>query len=179
MVAKPNSIALRIAMVAAGEADLLATIRWGNEWDIAAAVLLASEAGAAVSDAFGRGARFNTPDAHRRSVCSPPHPASMPRRSSDWRTARTKRSASPEARQGRVATAMSAVDGTGSNRPAPVRAPIDFVDHLPSGRWGRARPNCLAQPESSRATCRTACRDRAPSFERIVAASSLSIRGSR
>ncbi|MFS2155661.1 hypothetical protein, partial [Rhizobium sp. Rhizsp42] len=27
MVAKPNSIALRIAMVAAGEADLLATIR--------------------------------------------------------------------------------------------------------------------------------------------------------
>ena len=37
-VAKPNSIALRIAMVAAGEADLLATLRWGFEWDIAAAV---------------------------------------------------------------------------------------------------------------------------------------------
>jgi myo-inositol-1(or 4)-monophosphatase len=61
MVAKPNSIALRIAMVAAGEADLLATIRWGNEWDIAAAVLLAREAGAAVSDAFGRPLDFNTP----------------------------------------------------------------------------------------------------------------------
>ena len=45
-VAKPNSIALRIAMVAAGEADLLATIRWGHEWDIAAAVLIAREAGA-------------------------------------------------------------------------------------------------------------------------------------
>ena len=28
-VAKPNSIALRIAMVAAGEADLVATLRWG------------------------------------------------------------------------------------------------------------------------------------------------------
>jgi myo-inositol-1(or 4)-monophosphatase len=63
MVAKPNSIALRIAMVAAGEADLLATIRWGNEWDIAAAVVLAREAGAAVSDAFGRPLDFNTPTA--------------------------------------------------------------------------------------------------------------------
>ena len=30
MVAKPNSIALRIAMVAAGEADLVATLRWGS-----------------------------------------------------------------------------------------------------------------------------------------------------
>ncbi len=36
-VFKPNSIALRIAMVAADEADLVATLRWGNEWDIAAA----------------------------------------------------------------------------------------------------------------------------------------------
>ncbi|WP_448662170.1 3'(2'),5'-bisphosphate nucleotidase CysQ [Sphingomonas sp. CJ20] len=61
-VPKPNSIALRIAMVAAGEADLLATIRWGNEWDIAAAVLIAREAGAAVTDAFGDPLRFNTPD---------------------------------------------------------------------------------------------------------------------
>nr|WP_208411753.1 3'(2'),5'-bisphosphate nucleotidase CysQ [Sphingomonas naasensis] len=68
MVAKPNSIALRIAMVAAGEADLLATIRWGNEWDIAAAVLLAGEAGAAVSDAFGRPLAFNTPDAQAFGV---------------------------------------------------------------------------------------------------------------
>jgi myo-inositol-1(or 4)-monophosphatase len=68
MVAKPNSIALRIAMVAAGEADLLATIRWGNEWDIAAAVLLAREAGATVSDAFGRPLGFNTPTAEAFGV---------------------------------------------------------------------------------------------------------------
>lgn len=68
MVAKPNSIALRIAMVAAGEADLLATIRWGNEWDIAAAVLLAEEAGARVSDAFGDPLAFNTPDAQAFGV---------------------------------------------------------------------------------------------------------------
>jgi myo-inositol-1(or 4)-monophosphatase len=60
MVRKPNSIALRIAMVAAGEADLLATLRWGNEWDIAAAALIAQEAGATVTDALGRPLRYNS-----------------------------------------------------------------------------------------------------------------------
>lgn len=60
-VPKPNSIALRMAMVAAGEADLLATFRWGADWDIAAAVLIAREAGAKVTDALGRKLRFNTP----------------------------------------------------------------------------------------------------------------------
>jgi myo-inositol-1(or 4)-monophosphatase len=59
-VAKPNSIALRIAMVAAGEADLLATLRWGFEWDIAAAALVAEEAGATVSGALGQPLAFNT-----------------------------------------------------------------------------------------------------------------------
>jgi len=62
MVDQPNSIALRIAMVAAGEADLLATLRWGYEWDIAAAALIAREAGAAVSDAFGGHLGYNKPD---------------------------------------------------------------------------------------------------------------------
>ena len=61
MVAKPNSIALRIAMVAADEADLVATQRWGNEWDIAAAALIAGEAGAGVSDALGQPLAFNQP----------------------------------------------------------------------------------------------------------------------
>ena len=60
VVAKPNSIALRIAMVAADEADLLATLRWGHEWDVAAAVLIAREAGAAVTDALGAELSFNT-----------------------------------------------------------------------------------------------------------------------
>jgi myo-inositol-1(or 4)-monophosphatase len=59
-VPKPNSIALRIAMVAAGEADLLATIRWGHEWDIAAAALIAQEAGATVTNAFGHPLRYNS-----------------------------------------------------------------------------------------------------------------------
>ncbi len=67
-VAKPNSIALRMAMVAAGQADLLATLRWGNEWDIAAAVLLARESGAAVTDANGAPLSFNTPRARAFGV---------------------------------------------------------------------------------------------------------------
>ncbi len=72
-VAKPNSIALRIAMVAAGEADLVATTRLGHEWDIAAAVLIASEAGAAVSDARGEAVRFNSARAEVTgvNVCAP------------------------------------------------------------------------------------------------------------
>lgn len=61
-VEKPNSIALRIAMVASDRADLAATLRWGNEWDIAAAALIAAEAGAAVSDALGAPLVFNKPD---------------------------------------------------------------------------------------------------------------------
>ena len=67
-VAKPNSIALRIAMVAADEADLVATLRWGWEWDVAAAVLIAAEAGASVTDALGQALAFNTPRAQAFGV---------------------------------------------------------------------------------------------------------------
>jgi len=67
-VAKPNSIALRIAMVAADEADLVATLRWGYEWDIAAAALIAAEAGATVTDAHGVPLAFNTPSAQAFGV---------------------------------------------------------------------------------------------------------------
>ena len=52
-VTKPNSIAMRMTMVACDRADLVATLRWGNEWDIAAAHLVAQEAGAVVTDALG------------------------------------------------------------------------------------------------------------------------------
>lgn len=62
IVNKPNSIALRIAMVAADQADLVATLRWGFEWDVAAATLIAREAGARVSDAFGKQLGFNKRD---------------------------------------------------------------------------------------------------------------------
>lgn len=59
-VARPNSIALRMAMVAAGEADLVATLKWGFEWDVAAAALICEEAGAVVTGAFGQPWAFNT-----------------------------------------------------------------------------------------------------------------------
>lgn len=58
-VHKPNGIALRMAMVAAGEADLVASIRWGHEWDVAAAALIVEEAGGTVTDALGQPLRFN------------------------------------------------------------------------------------------------------------------------
>ncbi len=49
-------------MVADDRADLLATLRWGYEWDVAAATLIAREAGAAVSDAFGQPLSYNKRD---------------------------------------------------------------------------------------------------------------------
>lgn len=78
-VEQPNSIALRIAMVAADEADLVATLRWGFEWDIAAAALIAREAGAAVSDAFGRKLDYNKrdPRAFGMIACAPDIHASV------------------------------------------------------------------------------------------------------
>ncbi len=73
VVEKPNSIALRIAMVAADKADLVATLRWGFEWDVAAATLIAREAGAQVSDAFGKPLGYNKRDPRDFGVlaCSP------------------------------------------------------------------------------------------------------------
>ncbi len=62
LVDKPNSIALRVAMVADDRADLVATLRWGFEWDIAAATLIAREAGARVTDAFGAPLNYNKSD---------------------------------------------------------------------------------------------------------------------
>jgi myo-inositol-1(or 4)-monophosphatase len=73
VVDQPNSIALRIAMVADDRADLVATLRWGFEWDIAAAALIAREAGAEVSDAFGHPLAYNKHDPRDFGVlvCSP------------------------------------------------------------------------------------------------------------
>lgn len=72
-VEQPNSIALRIAMVADNRADLVATLRWGFEWDIAAAALIAREAGAEVTDAFGQPLAYNKHDPRDFGVlvCSP------------------------------------------------------------------------------------------------------------
>ncbi len=72
-VEKPNSIALRIAMVADDRADLVATLRWGFEWDVGAATLIAREAGARASDAFGNPLAYNkhVPQDFGVLVCSP------------------------------------------------------------------------------------------------------------
>lgn len=84
-VDQPNSIALRMAMVAADEADLVATLRWGYEWDIGAAALIAREAGAAVSDAFGEALAYNKPDPRAFGVlaCAPAIHAAAVARLSD------------------------------------------------------------------------------------------------
>ena len=58
-VDKPNSIAMRMTMVACDRADLVATLRWGNEWDIAAAHLVSQEAGGIVTDALGQTITYN------------------------------------------------------------------------------------------------------------------------
>jgi len=58
-VPKPNSIALRMAMVADDRADVVASTRWGHEWDIAAAHVIAAEAGARVSNALGETLVYN------------------------------------------------------------------------------------------------------------------------
>ena len=62
IVHKPNSIAMRMTMVACDRADLVATLRWGNEWDIAAAHLVAQESGAIVTDALGGTLQYNKAD---------------------------------------------------------------------------------------------------------------------
>ena len=61
-VPKPNGIALCMALVASGEADFVAAGKLGHEWDIAAAALIAVEAGAVVTDATGAPLAFNKPD---------------------------------------------------------------------------------------------------------------------
>ena len=68
MVEKPNSIALRMALVADDRADLVATLHWGFEWDVAAAALIVAEAGGRVSDAHGDPLTFNKPRAQAFGV---------------------------------------------------------------------------------------------------------------
>ncbi|ONF97226.1 3'(2'),5'-bisphosphate nucleotidase CysQ [Sphingomonas jeddahensis] len=90
MVEKPNSIALRMAMVADDRADLVATLRWGNEWDIAAAALIAQEAGGSVTDARGAELVFNKPDPQAFGVITSSrgiHQAALDRLSSRARAA--------------------------------------------------------------------------------------------
>ena len=82
IVEKPNSIAMRMTMVACDRADLVATLRWGHEWDVAAAHLVAQEAGAVVTNALGAPIRYNKPDPKDFGlICSAPgiHEAAVER----------------------------------------------------------------------------------------------------
>jgi myo-inositol-1(or 4)-monophosphatase len=60
-VEKPNSLALRMAKLAAGEADAWLEGRTVAEWDVAAASLILAEAGGRVTDRHGAALRFNQP----------------------------------------------------------------------------------------------------------------------
>ena len=58
-VDKPNSLALRMALVATGTADGIIDGRTVNEWDVAAATLIVTEAGGRVSDLADAALVFN------------------------------------------------------------------------------------------------------------------------
>ena len=67
-VYKPNSIALRIANVAAGRADATFDGRESREYDTAAAALILAEAGGILTDTDGRAARYNKPQPIERNL---------------------------------------------------------------------------------------------------------------
>jgi len=56
---KPNSIALRVALVACGLADAAIALGTKSEWDMAAACLIMDEAGGLCTDRHGQPMRFN------------------------------------------------------------------------------------------------------------------------
>ncbi|MGC3974008.1 MAG: 3'(2'),5'-bisphosphate nucleotidase CysQ [Nitrospira sp.] len=57
-----GSIAYALALVAAGQADAVVTLTGGNEWDVAAGVLLVEESGGRATTAAGHPVTFNRPD---------------------------------------------------------------------------------------------------------------------
>lgn len=62
------SLAYRLALVAEGRFDAMLTLRDSWEWDIAAGALIATEAGATVSDRTGADLRFNSKSAKTAGV---------------------------------------------------------------------------------------------------------------
>ena len=64
----PNSIAYRIALVAAGRWDAAIGLQQTNDWDIAAAVLILAEAGGIATDGEGKPFAFNQAVTHHPGV---------------------------------------------------------------------------------------------------------------
>ncbi len=56
-----NSIAYRLALIAAGRADATLSLTGKSEWDIAAAALVVEEAGGRITDATGEALIYNKP----------------------------------------------------------------------------------------------------------------------
>jgi len=71
-VEKPNSLALRMAKVAANEADAWVEGRTISEWDVAASALILSEAGGVVTDRHGAPLAFNKPDPVLHGIAAAP-----------------------------------------------------------------------------------------------------------
>lgn len=72
--AQVNSIALRMALVAAGSHDIVVSVRPKSDWDIAAADLIVTEAGGAAADSDGTAFVYNRKKPVHRNViaCSRP-----------------------------------------------------------------------------------------------------------
>lgn len=72
-----NSIAYRLVLVAAGAFDAAIAISSKSEWDLAAADVIANEAGARIGDATGKPFLYNQPHIRQGGViCAGPllHP---------------------------------------------------------------------------------------------------------
>ncbi|WP_370454184.1 inositol monophosphatase [Tropicimonas sp. IMCC34011] len=67
-----TSLAYRMSLVGEGRFDAMMTLRETWEWDIAAGTLIASEAGALVTDRSGRPLSFNTPQRFTDGVVAAP-----------------------------------------------------------------------------------------------------------
>jgi len=67
-----NSVAYRLALVAAGRADATLSLSAKSEWDLAAGVLLVEAAGGVVTNHLGHSFRFNKPLPRFQSLVAAP-----------------------------------------------------------------------------------------------------------
>ena len=68
-----SSLAWRMCLVAEARFDVMLTFRDAWEWDIAAGSLIATEAGAKVTDGQGGALKFNSPGAKQPGIIAAPH----------------------------------------------------------------------------------------------------------
>jgi len=72
-VEQRNAVAYRMALVASGAFDAVLSLNLKSEWDVAAATLIAQEAGARVTNHVGEPLTFNHPEGHGHNlVCAGP-----------------------------------------------------------------------------------------------------------